>query len=236
LAEGTVRLWDPATGEELRRLMGHRGGVCALAFSPDGKLLVSGGGDSTVLIWDMSAPPRRPRPAGDLTAEQLKDLWADLAGKDAAKAYRAIAALADHPAQAGPFLRDTLRQNPGIEGKQLARLIADLDADDFKLREKASRELARLGRLAEPALKEALRQEPSTELARRARELLKKMDGEGPPPPPLRTLRAIEALERLGTPPAREALRTLAQRDADPSLVREAKASLRRLGQQPPTP
>src|SRR5258708_5043579 len=34
-----IRIWDPATGKELRQIRGHRGGVECLAFSPDGKTL-----------------------------------------------------------------------------------------------------------------------------------------------------------------------------------------------------
>jgi hypothetical protein len=197
--------------------------------------LASGSADTTVLVWDMPAlvPPRRPA-AGGLSAGRLKGLWADLAAEDAAHAYQAIAVLADHPGQAGPFLREALKQSPVAEGgKRLARLIADLDADDFQVREKASEELARLGRLAEPALKGALQGRPSPEVARRVRSLLGKLDGKGPPPESLRAVRTVEALERIGTRPAREALQALADHSADPSLAREARASLRRLAVRP---
>src|SRR5207249_6995899 len=37
-----VRLWDAATGKELHDLAGHHNYVEALAFSPDGKYLVTG--------------------------------------------------------------------------------------------------------------------------------------------------------------------------------------------------
>ena len=37
-----VRLWDPATGQELRTLTGHTDWVRSVAFSSDGKLLVKG--------------------------------------------------------------------------------------------------------------------------------------------------------------------------------------------------
>jgi WD40 repeat protein len=47
-----VRLWDAATGEELVRLPGHSDYVYALAFSPDGKTLVSSSGDTTLRLWD----------------------------------------------------------------------------------------------------------------------------------------------------------------------------------------
>ena len=43
-----------ATGPELARLEGHLGDVLALAFSPDSGRLATGGGDTTVVTWDIA--------------------------------------------------------------------------------------------------------------------------------------------------------------------------------------
>ncbi|MFI9804997.1 hypothetical protein ACIHEJ_11630 [Streptomyces sp. NPDC052301] len=53
-ADGTVRLWDVATGRSRGILTNHEGGVDSLAFSPDGRTLATGNDDDTVRLWQVA--------------------------------------------------------------------------------------------------------------------------------------------------------------------------------------
>jgi WD40 repeat protein len=52
-AWGTVKLWEVDTGRELRTLGNHSNYVDSVAFSPDGKLALSGSWDRTVKLWEV---------------------------------------------------------------------------------------------------------------------------------------------------------------------------------------
>jgi hypothetical protein len=230
-----IALWEVATGKERLRLKGHRGDVRSVAFTPDGRSLVSGAGDHTALIWDL-ARAAGAGPGRALTARELESAWRDLAGAEAAPAYRAVGALAADPARAPPLLRRSLK-SAAPDTRRIARLIWDLDHDEFAVREKASEELARLGDAAEPALREATQRGASAEARARAARLLDQLPAAVVSGEALRQLRALEVLERFGTAEAREVLADLARDAAGTPLGEGAKAALQRLSRRPaPSP
>jgi WD40 repeat protein len=56
--ECAIRLFDARTGELVRGWNAHKSGVSALAFTLDGKRLVSGGDDYVVALWDVATGAR----------------------------------------------------------------------------------------------------------------------------------------------------------------------------------
>jgi WD40 repeat protein len=49
----SLRIWDLATGKELKQIKGHIGPILALAISGDGRFIVSGSADATMRLWQL---------------------------------------------------------------------------------------------------------------------------------------------------------------------------------------
>jgi RNA polymerase sigma factor (sigma-70 family) len=232
-----VRLWEIPMGKEILRRPRHeslpgvpgQADVMGLAFFPDGRQLATGMRDGTILVWDLEP---QTLAAKNLRREELDGLWADLAADDAGKAHRAISILAASPAQALTYLNDHLEPVAEIELKAVQRRIADLDSERFGVREAAAKELAASGWQFEPALRQALKSKVSQEVRRRLEAILAAPQ-EVPPASTLRTHRATQILEQIGTPEAQEVLGILAKGVPEARLTQEAKASLERLAKRP---
>jgi WD40 repeat protein len=233
--DGSVRLWQVESGRVLGDVPAHQLAVTCLAFSADGRRLASGSLDSTVLVWDVSQVIReasaQPVRLAPVAAEAL---WKDLASADPEKAFRAIGALVASPAEAVLLLKERLRPVPPVDAKRLEGLLKDLDDRRYVIRQKAMRDLAELAELAAPALKQLLAREPSAETQQRARQLLSKLEGAASSPAQLAAMRALEVLEQLASPEARQLLEALAAGAQGHRLTEEARTSLQRLAGRNP--
>jgi hypothetical protein len=105
-----------------------------------------------------------------------------------------------------------------------------------RIRDAASRELRAFGYAALSALQATLETSPSAEVRARIEALLALHVSEAPFPipagEPLRRHRAIQVLERIGTPTAREILDAIARRSFSLRERREAQVALNRLNRQ----
>jgi hypothetical protein len=159
----------------------------------------------------------------------MQALYSALASDDAAKAYKAIWSLVAAPKESVPFLAERLKPAAAVDEKRIAAFVAALDSEKFAEREKATEELGKLGEAAEPALEKLLKGTPSPEARRRAEAIVAKLGGVVTNPEQLRTLRAIEALEHIGTPEAMQVIEKLAKGAAGARETEDARRSLERL-------
>jgi WD40 repeat protein len=227
--DNDIHLWDLATGQARGCLTGHRGPIRQADFSPDGMRLASASDDATLLLWDISDFVKREQasPSG----ADLERLWQEIGAPDAARAFRAMNVLADAGDRAAAFLRERAAP-PAVDAEGVRRLLPGLDAESFDDREEAARRLADLGDSAAPYLRDALKDDLTPEVRLRVLRLLARTEDDWSPGP-LRTLRAIEVLEHIGSAEARRALERLADGPSGDRLTKQARASLERLDRRP---
>jgi WD40 repeat protein len=231
----SLQLWDIASGKERHRVnfpddfftTPFNRSVEGLYLSPDFRRASTPLGDGTVLVWEL---PVAPRSTKRLDHQEMRQLWADLAGGDATKAYAAACKMTDAPGSTMAFLRMYLKPAPDVDLKRIRQLIDDLDSDSFSARDAALKELEIAGPAAVPALREALAAHPPPERRRRVESLLDKSKNSVPSGEALRRLRAVQILEDIGSPEARRLLETMAGGAPAAAETREAKTALRRLG------
>jgi len=233
-----LRLWEIATGKELHQVRRPESYQCVqdtliacLTFMPNGKALVTGMGDGTVLVWDL-APAGRSAKAEpkDLDDKALGALWSDLAGENS-RPYEAMWILGESPRQALPFFKEHVKSLQGVDPNLVQRLLAELDDSDFETREKAAKELAKMRYEIAPALRKALEGQIPMETRKRVQEIVDLLPAQSiATGETVRTVRAIQVLERIGTKEACEILHKIAGGAALARETQEAKEALERLG------
>jgi len=140
-------------------------------------------------------------------AVELPAWWADLRDERPDEAYKAVwrfAAAREQGLRSG-------RRPPAIKAAEPAAVAPpdrDLDSDEFAVREKASRKLGRLIEIVAGDLRKARKGKPSAEQSRRIDLLLEEFAGQEFGPEQWRAMRAVAALEQIGSPEARQDTRS----------------------------
>jgi len=222
-----VRVYEAVTGKMLLEFRPAAGSGVVLAFSPDRRTLAAGRRDGKIDYFELTPPAVKA--AGEPDTKALAELFDRLAQDDVRSAYEAVWLLAAAGDVALPILKGVLKP-ARIDRQRIEQLIGDLHDSRFKVRNAAMKELSAMGLDAEAALRRLGEQELELHVRRLVTELLQKIDGRSLPPGQLQSLRAVEVLERLASPAARDLLAGLAAGDPDAALTREAKSALVRLG------
>ena len=231
--DGTIRLWDVLTRNEIKRLEGHRDHVVALGFSPDGRQLASaasGRADHTMLVWDA-----RQALLGIGTVTDPIDVAVSLqqlSTRDVREAYRILGRLLQQGDQTLAALDVFIKPlTDSLSDDDFDELIIQLNADSFQTRENAYNSLLRVRRLAEERLIMAMRKAPTLEMQLRLKKLLSTNVSA-----PLTTAaeyrrmyRIIQLLELFGNERSRALISTLATGYADARLSQAASRALQRL-------
>ena len=229
--EGAIDAWEIGTGQKRLNLQGHLPcEIGCLLFLPDRRTLATGGGDTQILLWDLTGrAPDGVWRAVQHAPEKQRALWDTLAANDAAQAHRAIWELSADPAGSVSFLAHHVSPAPKADAKLVGQLIGDLNSQVFATRTRASAELARQGEAALPFLRHARKNAGSLEQSRRLQALLDNHDRLDLAGDRLRAVRTVEILESIDTAGARKLLENLATGFADARLTKEAQGALRRL-------
>jgi hypothetical protein len=221
---GEVALLETQTAKEILTLRGHRGYVSSLAFSPDNRRLLTGGRDTTAIMWSVM-PEKPPLPPNWTDDDKL---WTNLGGAPNS-AYPIAWALMGNPDKAVAVLKKRLEPDRGASDKEISELITNLASPKFAQRDPALKRLKEIGTRALPLLEQALKKSPNLETTRRIEELLRTVET-ALTPEALRDLRGLQILEMVGTPEARAVLTDITRGDPGAAKTKLAQAALDRSG------
>ncbi len=216
------RIWELASGQEVATIDAHGDHYLLGPFSPNGRFLATAGGrlGQIVRVLDLVTGREVRRFEGHRGAVNAVAFARDgrsviSASDDATALVWDISDLMDLPTSDDPITADELKAR-----------WAELAGADARAAYGATWALSI--RSAVPFLREHLR--PATSADPKG---IPAASGPIAPPEVLRTLRAIAALERVGTPEARAVLETLARGNPGAIETRDAKLAIDRLTRRP---
>jgi WD40 repeat protein len=218
---GTVHLYETATWTIRAEFRGDQGRVTALAFAPNGRLLV-GGLDTTVLAWE-ARPPRVP------DSVSLDVAWDNLAKREAGESFKSEGRFFTAPADTVKLFAEKIKPAEAIDPKRVERLLGDIGSDVFNVREAATKALEGMDEQAKPYLEKTLKSAESLEVRRRVKMILEQLQGAAMTSERLRQIRGVMVLEQIGDGESKNLLKRWADGPAGALLTVEAAASLKRL-------
>jgi WD40 repeat protein len=227
---GEIHLWEMITGKHIQTMRGHQGIVECISFSSDGQMLVTGGRDTTALVWDLSLLPSGVKPGvkPPHDPQPWKQWWESPADTDANKAHTAMRTMVAYSEHTISFLKPLLSPVSDQDLEPIRHLIDLLDDEDFNTRRSAANKLNQLGADVSPLLRQAFTSKLSIE-ARRQIETILQDAVFLRSPETIRQIRAIQILEHIGTPDARFLLERLAKGTPLAPQTVYAKAALKRM-------
>jgi hypothetical protein len=179
------------------------------------------------LLWDVDGLSARAGPAPRaLSVRAARSRWDDLAA-GARTAAEAMNALIASPAEAVSVCKAHLRAVQAVDAAVVTRLIDQLNTKPFKAREKAQADLLALGDPIVPYLEKALARKNALETRQRLEKLHGKLTAVALTGERLRSIRAIEVLERIGNAEARRLLQVLADGAPGALVTTQARAALK---------
>jgi hypothetical protein len=226
-ATGSVTVWETATFRLAGRFVAGGGTVEHLAFVGPDRLAVATA-DDALSLWDVTGRPFDPPPPTDA---DLAAAWEGLARSSDFEGFKFIPVLAAGGERTVTLIK-TAAKALDSQRADIERWVRELDSFDFDVRANASAKLTRVGLDANAALTAAA-ESRSLEVRRRAQLILDGFHRTGETVPvtglvggELKRVRAVAALERIGTPAAKSLLAEWAKGDGPGATA--AKAALGR--------
>jgi hypothetical protein len=179
-----------------------------------------------VLVWDLTTGPRKVASGPVRLAEARLE---DLGRADATVAFRSMAELIGTPDETIALFRMRVSAPPPVKADVIEGLIVNLSNDKYAVREKATKELEKLGSRARPYLVKAQATKLDGETTKRLQRLVDLLEAPVRDPEQLRAGRAVEVLERIGTPAALELLEQWSRGAAGARLSQNALEASKRV-------
>jgi WD40 repeat protein len=220
-----VNIWETATAKLLATLRIDTPYTARVLIpSRDGRYFLTSLANGTALVWDLDTYFSSPA----VSQKTPEELWQLLASDDAVTARRAMQAALEKRQE---FVEFCFGQTPPFapDATEIDKLISSLDSNTFSMRQAATDRLISLGEVAIGKMSAALKEPRSAEQKARLTRLLASADGPIKDKEIVRFVRALQVLERTGTPAARECIRKFSLDNVDPRIAQRASRALDRL-------